>query len=512
MRSIMERYRGVHDVLCWMAWHGSRIGVALELAEYVRAIVRGWWVVLVCVAAGLGGAVFVTSNSTPMYQGMVRFYVVSPAVTGQSALQSLELSRGKMASYASLVKSDAFIDRVVQVSANGLTAEQTADSVSASADSETLMLTVTVTQPDFDKARATVTAIAENFGNAVNELESGRTLPGGETVLNVVAGPAVLPGPVSPRVPLNLGLGILLGLAAGIVIAVSRRLLDKSLKTPEEVEVASGLPLLARLPYSHATSGRAALLLGKGAGSLLGEAARRLRTNIDHLPALPSAEVIAVTSARSREGKTTVALMLAKAWAEAGERVLLVEAHLRQPRLAADIGLGKSTGLSDVLAGHLHIGNAIQHTSVDGLHALAAGTIPANPTELLRGPALYDLLEEMRTQYTRVIVDAPALRPFSDAALIGAMVDGTLLVVRHGRVSAELLKAALKNLEAVNTHATGVVLNALPARFAEERRRFIGRFFRGMRVRPSRRRSRAAEWMPVNKSAGEPVKPVTRRR
>jgi len=485
----------------------------LDLAEYVRAIVRGWWIVLMCAAAGLGGAAFVTSESTPMYQGMVRFYVVSPAVTGQSALQSVELSRGKMASYASLVKSDAFIAKVVQASGNGLTAGQTADSVSASADSETLMLTVTVSQPDSDKTLATVTAIANNFGAAVNELEAGRTLPGGATVLNVVSGPAVLPDPVSPRVPLNLGLGILLGLAAGIVIAVSRRLLDKTLRTPEEVEVASGLPLLARIPYSHAASGRAALLLERGGGSLMDEAARRLRTNVDHLPALPSAEVIAVTSARSGEGKSTVSLVLAKAWAEAGERVLLVEAQLRRPGLASNIGLGKNTGLSDVLAGHLQLGNAIQHTSVDGLHALAAGTVPANPTELLRGAALHGVLEEMRTRYTRVIVDAPALRPFSDAALIGAVVDGTLLVVRHGRVSAELLKAALKNLELVNVQATGAVINALPPRLSEERRRFMARLLHGLRWRRrSWRRPRTVEWMPVNVSTGQRVKHETRRR
>lgn len=497
------------------ALHGieAAMGVPLDLAEYVRAIVRGWWIVLACAAAGLGGAAFVTYNSTPMYQGMVRFYVVSPAVTGQSALQSLELSRGKMASYASLVKSDAFIDKVVQVSGNGLTAEQTTDSVSATADSETLMLTVTVTQPDFDRARATVTAIAENFGSAVNELESGRTLPGGETVLNVVAGPAVLPGPVSPRVPLNLGLGILLGLAAGIVITVTRRLMDKSLRTPEEVELASGLPLLARIPFSHAASGRASRVLEKEAGSLLAEAARRLRTNVDHLASLPSAEVITITSATSGEGKSTTALMLAKAWAEAGERTLLVEAHLRMPRLAADIGLGKSAGLSDVLAGHLPLESVIQHTSVDGLHTVVAGTVPVNPTELLRGRALHNVLEEMRKRYTRVIVDAPALQPLSDAALIGAVTDGTLVVVRHGTVSTEVLKAALKNLESVNTQATGVVINALPARLSEGRRRFLRQVMAGLR-RPFRPRSvpRPAEWAPIGGSTGQPVKHVARRR
>lgn len=495
-----------------MAWN-PRWGFHLELAEYVRAVARGWWIVLVCVAVGLGTATFVTSKSTPMYEGMVRFFVVSPAVTGQSPLQSLELSRGRITSYASLVKSDAFINRVVQVSANGLTAEQTADSMTASADRETLMLTVTVRQSDFAAALATVTAVADNFGTAVNELETRRTLPGGETVLNVVSGPAVLPDPVSPRVPLNVGLGILLGLAAGIVIAVSRRLMDKSLRTPEEVEAAAELPLLARIPYSRVSSGRASRLLEKGAGSLLDESARRLRTNVDHLSSLPSSEVIAVTSARSGEGKSTVALLLAKAWAEAGEHVLLVEAHLRRPRLAAGMSLGKSIGLSDVLAGHLPLGNVIQHTAVDGLHIVAAGTVPTNPTELLRGPALHAILEEMRNRYTRVIVDAPALQPLSDAALIGTAVDGTLLVVRHGHSSAELLKAALQNLESVNTKARGVVINALPARFTEERRRFLGRHTGGLRLsRRSRTRPRPAEWMPVNLPIGQPVKHVGRRR
>lgn len=491
----------------------TALGVALELAEYARAVARGWWIVLLCVAAGLGVALLVTMNATPMYQGMVRFFVVSPAVNGQSPLQSLELSRGRIASYASLVKSDAFIDRVVRVSGNGLTAEQTAESVSASADSETLMLTVTVNQPSFDAAQATVTAVAKNFGAAVNELEAGRTLPGGETVLNVVSGPSVLPAPVSPRVPLNLGLGTLLGLAIGIVIAVSRRLLDKSLRTPEQVEAASGVPLLARVPSSPAALGQASGLPGARTGLFLEEAARRLRTNVDHLPSLPSMDVIAVTSAGRGEGKTTVSLMLAKAWANAGEKVLLVEAQLRRPTLAAEIGLGKSIGLSDVLAGTTPLTNVIQHTTVDRLHAIAAGTIPVNPTELLRGGKLHELLDELRTRYTRVVVDAPALQPYSDAALIGAAVDGILVVVRHGHVSAERLQAALKNLRSVNKQATGVVINALPGYLAEERRGFRARVPRAPR-RPRRPwlRTTVPDWVPVDQPPGQPVRHVARRR
>lgn len=457
------------------ARRGRRLGVPLELAEYGRSILRGWWILLLCVAMGLGIAFFVTERTTPMYQGSVRFYVVSPSVTGQSALQSLELSRGRIASYASLVKSDSFIEKVAERSGTGLTASEVADSINASADRETLMLTVTVTQEDPAMTSAIVGAVATDFGGAVNELETGRTPAGAETVLNVVSGPTVGSEPVSPRVPLNLSLGALLGLAAGVVVVILRRILDRRVRTADEVEELTELPLLARVPFST-TAGKAARILERKSVSAVDDAARRLRTNIDFIPSMPLAEVIAITSAKQGEGKSTVALMLARAWAEAGENVLLVEANLHRPRLANDIRLAKSIGLSDVLAGHLPLDRVIQHTAVDGLHAVAAGTLSSHPTELLRGGGIVAVLDDMRSRYSRVIVDAPALQPLSDTALLAARVDGTLLVVRYGKVTPELLTESLRNLESVNTHATGVVLNALPARLSEGRRKFLRRW------------------------------------
>ena len=92
-------------------------------------------------------------------------------------------------------------------------------------------------------------------------------------------------------------------------------------------------------------------VLGHRSVSLLDEAARRLRTNMDHLPGLPASGVVLISSARAGEGKTTVALMLARAWADAGEKVLVVETDLRRPRLATELKLGNATGLAEVLAG-----------------------------------------------------------------------------------------------------------------------------------------------------------------
>lgn len=434
----------------------------MELAEYGRAIARGWLIVIACVLAGVGAAAYSTSGVTPAYQSSVTFYVVSPPAAGQSSLQSLELSRGRIAAYASLVKSDKFIEELIPSSPTGLSASEIADSISASADQDTLMLTVVVRLPDATQANATAQAIVGNLNSALGDMG------GGQTELNVVAGPTLETEPVSPRLTLNLGLGGLLGLAAGVAIVVSRRLMDKTLRTSEEVEEAAGLPLLARVPVGGGSVGRnVSRVSGRRPASLVEEAARRLRTNINHLPGMPASGVFVISSARAGEGKSTVALMLARAWAEAGERVLLVEAELRNPRLAGVLELGNGPGLADVLTGRAALGKAVQHTVNDGLHVVTAGTVPANPTELLAGEAMAATLREMRSTYSRVVIDAPAMQPFSDAALLSVQADWTVMVVRYARVSRELLQTSLRNLELVKGRVAGVVFNALPLRLSE---------------------------------------------
>ena len=372
-------------------------GVRLELSEYGRAIARGWLIVLVCLLAGVAVAWGVTASATPVYQSTVKFYVVSPPSAGQSSLQSLELSRGRIASYASLIKSDKFVERLVSSSSTGLSAADITESVSASADQETLMLTVVVSLPDPAKANQIAREIVSGLNPALDNVEARTQSGGGQTDLNVVAGPTEETDPVSPRSALNLGLGALLGLGAGIAIAVSRRMMDRTLRTPEEVEDASGLPLLARIPVSPEAR-NASDVLDRRPASLLDEAARRLRTNMDHLAALPAPGVVLISSARAGEGKTTVALMLARAWADAGEKVLVVETDLRRPRLAAELKLENALGLGDVLAGRAVLSSVIQKTASERLHLVAAGTVPENPTELLASQAMTAALGEMREQ------------------------------------------------------------------------------------------------------------------
>lgn len=475
----------------------------MDLVEYGRAIVRGWWIVALCVLAGLAAGALTTAAATPIYQSSVKFFVVSPTAAGQSPLQARELSKGRIVAYASLVKSDKFVERLANNGSTGLSAAAITESISASADRDTLILSVLVSMPDQARAVQTARLIAGSLADWVGQLEAG------QTDLNVVAGPTEELAPVSPRAPLNLALGGVLGLGSGIAIVVSRRLRDKTLRKTEEVEAAAGLPLLAVLtaqagpagtPAAPAAAAPAAPASRRGAAArreraafLREEAGRRLRTNIDHFRAMPASGVVSITSATAGEGKSSVALMLAQSWAEAGVSVLLVEGDLRNPKLAAELGLGGSLGLADVLAGRAALSKAIQHAEGPGLHVLAAGTVPDRPTELLTRPAAAAVLGQLRDTYSRVVIDAPAMQPFSDAALLAANADCTVLVLGRGRVTNEVLKSALRNLELVNAKLAGFVLTSFPRR----RRRLAPGSWRGKAsTQPAAVRGRTAAATP----------------
>ena len=470
------------------------MGAALDLSEYARAIVRGWWIVLVCALIGLAASNAVTASIQPMFESTVRFFVASPPVAGQSALQSDELSRGRIASYAALVKSDQFVTRLVQDAGLGLTASEAQKSISASGDRDTLLITVVVTMPDSTKAFATASAIATNFGPAVNDIEKGRAPTAGQTVLTVVSGPTEPGEQVSPRESLYLGLGVLVGSALGIGISVARSLLDRSLKSPEQIEAATGLPVLARLPFRR-TARSLGKLLQKHPETPLDQAARRLRTNIDYLPQLPHLHSLTVTSATAAEGKSTVSLLLARAWADAGHNVVLLEADLHHPSLAGDLGLPKTTGLSNVLGRQLSLDRVIQPTGHERLHALAAGTVPLHPTELLASKQMKSVLAELKESYTKIVVDATSLQPMSDAALMAAITDGVVVVVKHQHVAPGFLNTAIDNLRAVDSRVLGTVANFLPDRLAEsDRRGLLARARRAIRRTVSPEPRKAMPW------------------
>lgn len=283
---------------------------------------------------------------------------------------------------------------------------------------------------------------------------------------------ATLPrGPVTPRIPLNLAIGLFGGLAFGLALALGRETLDSSLKSTEDVEQYLGLPFLGVLPrIGDSTRWRrraraqlgpvAELAVHSDSKSAVAEAARAIRTNIlFSSPDRPPRSLL-ITSSGPEEGKTTVATSLAVVMAQAGQRVLLVDCDLRRPRMHRIFSKLSTVGVTTTLLEPGALDAADLSCDVPGLDVLPAGPIPPNPAEIFHSEAFRRLLSQLCERYDRVILDSPPVGPVTDATILSTLADATLLVVRSHRTDREAARRSLRTLRDVTGNTIlGAVMN-----------------------------------------------------
>jgi len=298
-----------------------------------------------------------------------------------------------------------------------------------------------------------------------------------------VVDPAMVPQyPARPAKTRNIALSILVGLVGGIGLALLREYLDNTVKSPDDIESLARLPSLAVVPaFTEPNGDRSRVKLLKGAStnghntrielvaqhlpkSQMSEAFRALRTALllsqaDHPP-----QVILVTSALPREGKTTAAANLAVTLAQLGDRTLLIDADLRKPGVGRllNLGSGKYAGLSSYLAGVSSLDLVtVQHPAIPNLSAIPTGPLPPNPADLLSSHKLSDAIAELRTKFKFIVIDSPPIMAATDAVILSVKADGVLLVVRSGETPKEAFVRTRDLLLSVKAHLLGVVLNAV---------------------------------------------------
>lgn len=273
-------------------------------------------------------------------------------------------------------------------------------------------------------------------------------------------------GPVSPRLSVNLPFGVFLGLLIGLLLAFAIEVLDSTVRTPEVAEELVGAPMLGVLPLltdarqltPEATPLRD-LTVFREPASLAAEACRSIRTNLMFLSAQKEVQVFVVTSPGPRDGKTTAAISMAITMAQAGARVLLLDADLRKPRIHKSFGLTAEKGVSTAIMGEAAVEDLIVHSEVPGLDILPSGPIPPNPAELLHTERFRELLAKCRKAYDKVILDAPPTGPVTDPAILGSITDGVILVLRAGHTTREGATYARRHLTDAGARILGIVVN-----------------------------------------------------
>jgi capsular exopolysaccharide synthesis family protein len=189
-----------------------------------------------------------------------------------------------------------------------------------------------------------------------------------------------------------------------------------------------------------------------------------LRTNLQYVKVDQPPRAVTVTSSVAAEGKSFTACNLALALADAGKRVILVDADLRRPQACAHLGLPASRGLTTVLAGEASLEEVMVATKNRMLSAIPSGPIPPNPSELLGTARMIALLEQLKELADMVVIDSPPLLPVADAAILAHISDGTILVALHGKVRRDQVSRSVEQLDAVGARLLGSVLNRAPGR------------------------------------------------
>ena len=311
----------------------------------------------------------------------------------------------------------------------------------------------------------------------LNQLQEMRLVKAG-TVGNVrILDAAMLsPGTIAPRIPLITAVSGLFGALLAILLVIVRMLLSRSIKTPEQLEEL-GLPVYATLPNSGEQAGlterirprRAkkaqevfrGLLAVKKPAEIAVEALRGLRTSLYFAMLESDNNRLMITGASPGVGKSFIAANLAAVCAQAGQKVLLIDADMRRGHLHHAFHGKGIKGLSELLARRISMEEAIRHSDLDGLDYVARGSVPPNPSELLMQQSFHDFLDTISQHYDLVIVDTPPILAVTDASVVGKLVGTSLMVVRFDTNPPGEIKAAKRRLESAGVRLKGGILNGV---------------------------------------------------
>lgn len=354
------------------------------------------------------------------------------------------------------------------------------------------MLNLKEISGQYIKLDQTVNTTRNLYNTLLTRLQETEVVKGSQLSNASVMDAAELPGwPVEPNVPMSILFATILGLVVGTGVSLLVENVDTSFKTPEDVRRTLRLPTLGVVPdFALSTKAvRSVPYLGRVTGSTLparrptsrvqrptslpAEAYRSIRTSLLFMNPVAPPRTLLVTSSQPREGKTATTVNLAISLAQLGNRVVLIDADMRQPRCHRALGIPQAPGLAEVLRGKAELETTLVRVPLEGdasengdsaragLYLLQSGLPPGDPAELLASARMRDVLATLREHFDMVLVDSPPVFPITDSAILAPAVDGVVLVVRGHQTDRRVIAEALERLRLMKAQVVGVVLNGV---------------------------------------------------
>ena len=460
----------------------------MDFEELLLLVQRRLALILILGTLGFAFSVNQTSKIEPLFAAVATVFVSTPPGTNELGTTSGnklgELNTGssftqaRVKSYATIVNNEATLKPVVDELGLTYEIEELATRVSATTPANTVLIYVKAIDADPVLAAKIANSVAFHFSATVLKIElNSSTDPTKLIKLSTVQKAQPNYTPVSPRKNFNYFVGLFLGLMLALLISLWLRYRDKSIKSEKDLGATPLLGVVAYDPEAESLP----VITQLSTYAIRTEAFRLLRTNILHSIDSRDSSCIAVTSCFSGEGKTTTTLNLGFSLAQAGFRVLIIEADMRRPGLAKYLKVSDTQfnlpkyGLSDILSENnpslfkKKMAASVSKLKDTTLHILFSGKVPNNPAELLGNENFLELITIANALYDYVIVDTPPVLAVADASIVSRNTNEVLLVMHAGITSKRNFEGARESLLGVGVKLTGVLLNKIPKHKAGER-------------------------------------------
>ena len=479
----------------------------MEIRDYLRMLRRGWLAIVLITAVFVGiAAVYLTLAPKRYDAATVLFVSTANPVTIDDLQQGSQFSKSAAVTYAEIIDSVTVLGSVAVDLRPQSSVDELADMVTATVRPQTNLIDISVSGTDPVRVATVANAVGRTAVRVIPRLErteGGRALVRVQQIRRAVE-PARA---ASPNVKRIVALGFVVGLCVGLAVTVIAQTLDNRIRRVQEVRQLADVPLLAAVPQLK-RSERRGLVVREKPSSEAGEAFRALRTNISFLESKHRHSLLITAAANDRDG-AQVPANLAWSLAQTGQRILLVDLDLRRSAVAEILGLAPGAGMSDMLAGHDRLEDLIRPTEHPYLSVVLSGTSQPGPSELLSAPAMSSALHWMEQQFDHVILHAPPLLSYTDAAVVSVAVGGTLVTVAAGSTQAQHLTTALLALANVRVKPLGLVLTHVDSSSIDLARVKGGGATRFRAPRPGRPAAQPVPWeWPESESGNGSYRPT----
>ncbi|EEB21413.1 chain length determinant protein [Bifidobacterium catenulatum DSM 16992 = JCM 1194 = LMG 11043] len=433
----------------------------MTISDVLRAIKKHWIVEIVLFCVVVGVVAGTTFAATPIYTAsteiLTQYDSASSSESSTTTNQQQYANGSSLASlYPDLVQSDEILQSVIDNLGLHTTPTALRSNVSAATNDSSPIVYIYAT----DSNPAQTVRIVKELVKQLKKQVSAMAGPDINVSFATIQAPVEPRVASSPNVQANLAIGIVAGLIIAMLGAVLREMFDKGVNDVSDVQTVVRDPVLASVPKAHTVSNGVPAVITKPRGRAA-EEVRRLTTNISFVTPkdLKQQNVIIVTSTNPREGKTTVSVNMAAAFAEKGKSVLLIDADVRHPSVAKALGMNSGVGLVSLLAGEVSAKEAIQPYWKSYLQVLPAEEQKTPSGIILGSDAMRQLVDQAAERYDYVIVDTAPMTVANDAAVFAEKGGVLLLVVGQGVAQKKALREVVKEFRMSKTAIRGVVLN-----------------------------------------------------